>query len=363
MSDHAALLAQRVADAYRQHTPLALRGAGTKDFLGIPCRGTEVSLAPHAGVLDYEPTELVITARCGTALATLESTLDHAHQMLPFEPPRFTRAGCTGALGGTLGGALASGLSGPRRPYGGAVRDHVLGLKMINGQGHILNFGGQVMKNVAGYDISRLHVGALGTLGIILEASIKVLPKPSAGETRLIEMDAARAIRTLNAWAARPLPITGAAYWQGLLHIRLEGTQAAIDSVRDDIGGDIDGRGDAFWSALRDQTHPFFDGDIPLWRLSVPDTTPPLDLPGEQLIDWGGAQRWYRGAADPAAVLAAARTARGHAQCWRGDAVAEFGLTARLDLPAPLRAIEQRLKRALDPACIFNRGVWFDAGS
>ena len=357
MADQVSWLAQRVADAYRQQTPLVLCGAGTKAFLGIPCRGTALPLAQYAGVLDYQPTELVITARCGTALAVLESTLAQAHQMLPFEPPRFTRAGCTG----TLGGALASGLCGPRRPYGGAVRDHVLGLTMINGQGHILKFGGQVMKNVAGYDISRLQVGALGTLGVILEASIKVLPKPPASETRLIAMDAARAIRTLNAWAARPLPMTGAAHWQGLLRIRLEGAPAAINAARADIGGDRDDRGDAFWAALRDQTHPFFDSDLPLWRLSVPDTTPPLDLPGEQLIDWGGALRWYCGSADPAAVLAAARAARGHAQCWRGDPVDRFGPAARLDLPAPLRAIEQRLKRALDPACILNRGVWFDA--
>lgn len=357
MTDSASLLAQRVADAYAQQTPLHLRGAGTKDFLGAPRQGAVLSLAEHAGVLDYDPTELVISARCGTPLTALESTLAQARQMLPFEPPRFT---CAGAPGGTLGGALAAGLSGPRRPYGGAVRDHVLGLRMINGQGHILSFGGQVMKNVAGYDISRLQVGAMGTLGVILDAAIKVLPQPPACETRVRALDAAQAIQTLNAWAARPLPITAAAHWRGLLHIRLAGAPAAIAAAGADIGGDIDPQGQAFWAALRDQTHPFFAGD-PVWRLSVPDTTPPLDLPGDQFIDWGGAQRWYCGDADAAAVLAAARAAGGHAHCWRGDPVAAFGPAARLDQPQPLRAIAQRLKQAFDPADICNRGVWFDA--
>src|SRR5215472_11801985 len=288
----------RVRSATVAKTPLRLVGGGSKDFYGQCLDGETFDTTQFAGIVDYDPTELVITARCGTPLAEVESTLHERGQMLAFEPPLF-------AATATLGGCIASGLSGPRRPYAAALRDVMLGVRLLDGYGEDLAFGGRVMKNVAGYDISRLVAGSLGTLGLVAEASLKVLPRPPIELTLRLEMDEARALDAMNRWAGEPLPVSATLWHGGALDVRLSGSQAAVRGARAKIGGvEVPGA----WDAIREQTHPFFTGAATLWRLAVPSSTPPLGLP--QLIEWGGSLRWTRGE-DAARDIA--KRAGGHA--------------------------------------------------
>ena len=326
---------------------LRIRGGGTKDWYGGALEGEILDTRGHAGIVDYEPTELVITARCGTPLAEIEAVLAERRQMLAFEPPHF-------GDGATLGGAIAAGLSGPRRANSGAVRDFVLGAKLMDGKGEVLSFGGQVMKNVAGYDVSRLLAGSLGTLGLMLEISVKVLPRAFAETTLRFEMNEIEAIRRLNEWGGQPLPVSGSCWCDGVLALRLSGAQAAVDAAVKSLGGQVADDAGAFWTSLREQRHAFFEGDTPLWRLSVPSTTGAIVLGGGQLIEWGGAQRWLR--ADSAAADGIRRTvaaAGGHATLFRGGDKAA-GVFQPL-APAVAR-INERLRTAFDPSGIFNRG-------
>ena len=350
-------------DAIRHATdtraPLRLRGGGSKDFYGQQLQGDVLDTRAYAGIVDYDPPELVITARCGTPLAEIEAALAERRQMLAFEPPHFS----TGASGGnvaTLGGAVAAGLSGPRRQAVGALRDFVLGTQVMDGRGDILNFGGQVMKNVAGYDVSRLMSGSLGTLGLILEVSLKVLPMPFDDATLRFALGEAEALDRLNQWGGQPLPIAASAWHDGVLHLRLSGAAAALRAARARLGGEAvePGEADALWRALREQGHPFFapvQAGRALWRIAVPTTAAPLALPGGQLIEWGGGQRWWLGGADSAAdgtiVRAAAKAAGGHATLFRNG---DKSVGVFTPLSAPLAAIHQRLKASFDPARIFN---------
>ncbi len=327
---------------------LRIRGGGSKDFYGGPLAGEVLEVAGHRGIVSYEPTELVITARAGTPLSELSHVLAERGQWLAFEPPAF---------GGpaTLGGAVASGLSGPGRASHGALRDFVLGVKVMDGEGRELTFGGQVMKNVAGFDVSRLMAGSIGTLGLILEVSLKVLPLPVAQATVRFELPEGPALETLNRWAAQPLPVTATAWEEGLLTVRLAGAEAAVRSACDTLGGERvpEAEATAHWLGLRDQTRAFFAGDAPLWRLAVPSITPPLDLPGATLIEWGGAQRWLRGEQIAAGIRDAARRAGGHATVFRGGDRAAGVFTP---LPGPLDVIQRRLKAVFDPRAVFNPG-------
>jgi glycolate oxidase FAD binding subunit len=266
--------------------------------------------------------------------------------MLAFEPPGFgPRA--------TLGGTIACGLSGPRRPYAGAARDFVLGVKMLNGKGEILRFGGEVMKNVAGYDLSRLLTGSLGTLGVILEVSLKVLPRPVLERTLAFSMDQARAIDTVNRWAGRPLPISATAFDGERLLVRLSGTESGVESAARDLGGETPDTGNAFWNTLNEQTLAFFQRPGPLWRLSVPPTTAPMDLPGQWFLEWGGAQRWLSSDAPAAMIREATDAVAGHATLFRhGDRQGEVFHP----LPPALLNLHRRLKQSFDPAGIFNPG-------
>jgi glycolate oxidase FAD binding subunit len=269
--------------------------------------------------------------------------------MLPFEPPRF-------GPGATIGGTIACGLSGPARPYAGAARDLVLGARVLTGRGEVLRFGGEVMKNVAGYDVSRLMTGAFGTLGVLLDLSLKVLPIPAVTRTRVRTCGQAEAIELMNRWAAKPLPVT-ATCWDGdRLWIRLAGAEQGVLAAAASIGGEPveEGDADALWALkVREQQHGFFSGDLPLWRLSVPSAAPPLDLPGKQLIEWGGAQRWLRSGADPDAIRAQTAAAGGHATLFRGgDRTGEVFHP----LPAPVMALHRSLKAAFDPSGILNPG-------
>ena len=451
-------LREQVREAHAHGTPLAIRGSGSKDFYGRPVAGESLDVTIHAGVLRYEPAELVLTARAGTPLAEIETLLAANNQMLAFEPPHF-------GPGATLGGAIACGFSGPRRATHGAARDFVLGVRLIDGRGRALRFGGEVMKNVAGYDVSRLMVGALGTLGVLTEISLKVLPRPAAEMTLRFECGEAQAIETMNRWLGRPLPLSALAWVGGALWVRLSGAEAAVRAAAARLGGEAvgdatpgdggleggssngraphDGQGPRYnrglhdhrgpqnargldaggpdiggenaqgpgavaggtrilgtetesagaggveardpatpdveamraeamrarsqraeavddgpglWRAAREQTAPFFiRDDLPLWRLSVPSTTPPLALPGRQALTWAGAQRWLKSDADAATVRAAAAQAGGHASLFRagpaGPADAPFP-----PLPAALAELHLRLKRVFDPQGILNPG-------
>lgn len=341
-----------VRAAHDQRQPLTLRGGGSKAFYGRSVAlGQILELSGHHGIIDYEPNELFITLRAGTPLPVLEAQLDAAGQMLPFEPPHFGAAA-------SIGGTLACGLSGPRRAFAGAARDYVLGVRILNGQGEILRFGGQVMKNVAGYDVSRLMVGALGTLGVLLEVTLKVLPKPNCECTLVQTVDADTAVLRMNAWAGYPLPISATVFDGAHLYVRLSGTESAVRMAQTRLGGDRlnDTESVLFWEQVREQRHVFFQGEAPLWRLAVAPATPPLPLPGQTLIEWGGGLRWLRGAREVSGLRALAAEHGGHATLFRGGD--RYGEVFQ-SLPPTLLALQQRLKQAFDPRGILNPGRLF----
>ena len=345
-------LSEQVRDAGRSGRALRLRGGGTKDFYGQALEGEVLDTRAYSGIVAYEPSELVITARCGTRLAEVEAAMRARGQLLAFEPPHYGDAT-------TVGGAVAAGLSGPGRQSAGALRDFVLGTKVMDGRGEVLAFGGQVMKNVAGYDVSRLMAGSLGTLGIIVEVSLKALPLPVAEATLRLELPEDRAIEQLNRWGGKPLAISASAWNDGTLSLRLSGAAAAVKEACAKIGGSRveDDKARGFWTGIREHTDRFFRNAVenatPLWRLAVPSTTPPLGLQGEQLVEWGGGLRWLFSYADARTVREAARRAGGHATLFRGGdkSVGVFHPLA----PAMMR-IHKALKREFDPAGIFNRG-------
>ncbi len=367
-------LAHAIREAANHKAPLRIRGGGTKDFYGGPLRGETLSTAAYRGVIEYEPTELVLTARAGTPLAEIEAALREKGQMLAFEPPHFGASPSslpppphagegnvvpavpeTGMA--TLGGCIAAGLSGPRRPYAGAVRDLVLGVRMLDGKGSDLRFGGRVMKNVAGYDISRLMAGSLGTLGVILEVSLKTLPLPAAEFTLRREQTQAEAIALMNEWAGKPLPLSATCHIDNLLYVRLSGAAAAVRAARGKLGGEEVADGAAFWHGLREQQLDFFNPSLPLWRLSLKPTTPPLNLPGRQLIEWGGALRWLMSDVDAGTVRDAAGLGGGHATLFRGG---DRTSGVFQPLPPVLMRLHQRLKQSLDPAGILNPGRFYE---
>ncbi len=346
-------ITDRIAAAASSGMPLRLRGGGSKDFYGgsptSELTGEVLDTTPLSGVTSYEPSELVVTVRAGTRLAELEALLATRGQCLSFEPPSFGGAA-------TVGGMVAAGLSGPARASSGAVRDFVLGLTIVNGRAEMLSFGGQVMKNVAGYDVSRLMVGSLGTLALLTEVSLKVLPVPPAECTLRFEMDEAQALTQLNRWAGRPLPLNASCWQGGVLWLRLRGAQAAVAAARQSLGGELIDDAQTPWHSLREYTHEFFhlNGNECLWRLSVPDTVPALGM-GETLIEWGGAQRWLRRpVSDLADVRHAAARAGGHATLFRpAPGVARSAVFT--PLAEPLARIHAALKQEFDPHGIFGR--------
>jgi glycolate oxidase FAD binding subunit len=349
------VLIDRVHSARSAGAQLCIRGGGTKNFYGEVPQGDVLDTRVLEGTSSYEPTELVVTTRCGTSLAALEALLAEQGQCLPFEPPHF-------GAGATVGGMVAAGLSGPSRAAVGSVRDHVLGATLLNGKGEVLTFGGQVMKNVAGYDVSRLLAGSLGTLGVVLEVSLKVLPVAPATLTLRLEMDQVRALAQLNAWGGQPLPLNASAWWDGNLIVRLRGALAAVQAARARIGGTVvePQFASPFWAGLRDHTDEFFAGahaaiknGAALWRLSLPSTAAPLALSGELLIEWGGAQRWLCSAMPAGAVRDAAARAGGHATLFKAR---DKSPGAFAPLQSPLDRIHRELKKAFDPSGIFNPG-------
>jgi glycolate oxidase FAD binding subunit len=370
--------AERIRLAAASGSCLRIRGGGSKDFYAQVLEGELLDTSPLNGVVSYEPSELVVTALAGTSLAELEALLAAQGQCLAFEPPHFGGTATPPPLGGgtlysgtavgsaaTVGGMVASGLSGPARASVGAVRDFVLGLKLINGKGEHLTFGGQVMKNVAGYDVSRLMVGAMGTLGLLTEVSLKVLPIAPLEATLKFEMTQSQALEKLNAWGGQPLPLNASCWLEdggaGTLYLRLRGAVAAVESACSKLGGErmSQAQAAADWQRCRDQQLPWFNERSEtknLWRLSVPQTTPALDLPDSPLIEWHGGQRWVRADESQGAQLRAlAQAAGGHATLFIAGCPYKQGDTDRFDtLKPPLDRIHRELKREFDPAGVFN---------
>lgn len=338
-------LIDAVRRARERQRPLAIAGNGTKQFLGRQTNGQPLGVADHTGIVDYEPTELVVTARAGTTLAEIDAVLGEQQQTLGSDPPTF---------GGraTIGGTLAANLSGPARPWSGSLRDHVLGVRLINGRGEHLRFGGSVMKNVAGYDVSRLMAGSYGVLGVMTEVTVRVHPRAERSATRTLELGMGEALATMTRFGSVHSPLRGLA-WEGrLLHVRFAGSAAAVDAAVRELGGEV-ADDERFWTSLREQTHRFFSGDAPLWRFSVPPAAEPALPDAEWLFDWGGAQRWLRGDYEFARLEAIAHEMGGHVSLFRGG-------DRTGDVQHARDAVQQRIHRALkasfDPAGILNPG-------
>ena len=340
-------LQSQVEDAINSKTALKIQGGNSKHFYGRQIEGELLDVSPHQGIINYEPTELVITARAGTTLNEIESALNEHNQMLAFEPPRFAQSA-------TLGGTIACNLSGPRRAYRGAVRDYLLGSKIINGKGEILSFGGEVMKNVAGYDASRLMAGALGTLGVMLEASIKTVPKAEAEITLVQACTVNDALNKVHHWAQKALPLSASFYDGKNLYIRLSSNAAAIKSSRQIIGGDE--RQDAsFWQQLKEHQLEFFKTDNPIWRLSIASASAPLHLNGETLYEWGGALRWISTDEPVDKIRHAAEACGGHATLFHNaHSHTEPLIEPFHELGKGLLSVQRNLKQAFDPHNIFN---------
>ncbi len=351
--DQQLALVEQVQAALARQTPLHIQGGGSKAFYGLPVQAEDrLELSPHRGVIAYEASELAITVRAGTRLAEVQALLAAQEQQLPFEPPHF-------GANATIGGAVACGLSGPSRPYLGSVRDAVLGVKLINGRGQVLSFGGRVMKNVAGYDVSRLMVGALGTLGVLLEVSLKVVPRPKVRVTLVQTCGPQEAIARMRHWARLPLSFTGSAWESGRLYARLCGSEEALAEATARIGGEplSEEAAGRFWRDLREHRQRFFQSPEPLWRLSVAPATPLLELRGEQVIEWGGALRWYKTSVAPDELRVIARRAGGHATLFHYDASQlphDGNVFAPLD-PTTMR-LTAAVKQAFDPSGMFNPG-------
>ena len=338
------LLAQ-VCEAATRSAALRIVGGDTKRFYGRAIDGVPLATRGHTGILRHDPAELVLTARGGTPLAEVETQLAAHGQRLPFEPPHF-------GADATLGGTVAAGLAGPARAWAGPLRDYVLGARILTGDGRVLRFGGEVMKNVAGYDVARLMAGSLGVLGVLLDVSLKLLPRPADERTLALELDQAQALEHMASLARGALPLSASSWIDGRLYLRFDGSLETLDAVAARVGGELLPDGGSFWASLREQTHPFFAGEQPLWRCTVPGLVAPLPLGDVSLVEWNGMQRWYRGVADTA-VLEATTAVGGHATLFRHQTDAADAFTP---LAPPLLRLHRELKRVFDPAGILNPG-------
>ena len=341
-----ARLRERVREAAATGTALEIVGGGTKRFYGRPVYGEPLHTTGLSGIVHHEPSELFVTVLGGTPLAQLEARLAETGQMLAFEPPHFGAAA-------TVGGMVAAGLSGPRRPWAGAVRDHLLGVRVLDGTGQLLHFGGEVMKNVAGYDLFRPMAGALGTLGVLVEVTLKLVPVPAQTETRALALDQAQMRSTLERLWRSPQPVTATWYDGEILYVRLAGEAPDVAAAARRLGGERLPDDTALWQDVREQRLPWFHDPRPLWRLSVPPAAPQIPLPGDWAEEWSGAQRWLLSDSDAESVRRAAASAGGHATLFRGDPGEDEVFQP---LAAPVLHLHRRLKATFDPHGVFNPG-------
>lgn len=337
-------LQQKLTAAVENRTPLSIQGGNSKAFYGHKSSHEVLNISAHRGIINYQPSELVITARTGTRLTDIEAVLAEQQQMLAFEPPHF---GSTATLGGTI----ACGFSGSRRPFTGSARDFVLGCKIINGKAEVLSFGGEVMKNVAGYDVSRLMTGAMGTLGVLLEISLKVLPMPAAEQTQCLVLDKHRAVQKMLSLSRSSLPISALSYDGKMVYVRFSGGERAVTSSASKVGGELLPQAEQFWQDLKEQRLAFFQNAKSLWRISVPATAEMPAFTNDCYLDWGGALRWLSSEHPAEEIFAAAAAAQGHAWLFRGEAA----ISERFQpLPEALLQLHKRLKQAFDPFGILN---------
>lgn len=346
MADISQQLQSQLEQAYRDGTALSITAGNSKAFYGRSVHAEPLLVNQNTGIINYEPTELVITARAGTPLSEIISTLRSQNQMLGFEPP---------ALGATatLGGTIACNLSGPRRPYRGAARDYVLGSTIINGKAEQMHFGGEVMKNVAGYDVSRLMCGAMGTLGVILDVSLKVIPLPESETTLVFELPIEKALQKIHQWTRESYPVSASCHLDNKLYLRLASNPLEISAAKAKLGGEILESDTEFWQQLNEQQLDFFNTQQPVWRLSLASDTPPLPLQGETLYDWGGALRWFKGDETADRIRHTLDTLDGHATLFRNNPTQ---LDPFHELSSGVMKVHRQLKMAFDPGFILNPG-------
>ncbi|MEM7400826.1 MAG: glycolate oxidase subunit GlcE [Pseudomonadota bacterium] len=348
MNDCSTDIANEIQRAFQEKTALRIEGGSSKSFYGRSIDGKPLSLSQNKGIIEYEPSELYITAKSGTPLSVIEETIAKHSQVLPCEPPQFSNTA-------TIGGMVACGLSGPRRASSGSVRDCLLGTEIINGKGETLRFGGRVMKNVAGYDTSRLMCGALGTLGVLMSVTLRLLPKPAFEETIVLELSESAAVSKMNDWASTPLPISATFYNGSCLYVRLSGSTSAVKASSREIGGDTYDTQTEFWESIKEHQHAFFNADMPLWRVSVPPNTQNLTLPGESVMEWNGGLRWCKSDANEKLIREKANNVAGHATLFKSTGEAEIFHP----LPITIMNIHKKLKQVFDPAGILNPGKMF----
>lgn len=368
--------AEQILDAAQRGVCLRVRGGGSKDHLGDIARGELLDTRTWQGVESYEPSELVMRVRAGTPLREVEGLLAERNQHLAFEPPRYAFAATQDAEA-TVGGTVASGVSGPARVSRGAVRDHVLGCSVLTGRGELLRFGGAVMKNVAGFDLSRLMAGSMGTLGVLVDVTLKVMPQPMVSATMRFDVSEAEALAQINKWASQPLPIDASAWWDGTLLVRLRGARAAVASAVQGMYRERRGEllappvAEGFWLGVRDHTDEFFvrarqavmqagQHGVTLWRIAVPPTTAPLGLHGELLAEWFGGLRWVCTPAPAAAVHEVVAKAGGHAQAFLS--LNQGALVAPAAWSPVQRRLHEQVQKAFDPHGVFDTGrLWAPA--
>ncbi len=348
MTDLKADVSSQIRDAYASKQPLRIEAGNSKRFYGREVQGNTLSLLNHSGIIEYESSELYITARSGTPLNEIEQKIASDQQMLPFEPPHFGSAA-------TLGGTIATGLAGPRRISHGSVRDCVLGVEIINGKGEALQFGGKVLKNVAGYDVSRLMCGAMGTLGVLMSITLRLTPTPMCEQTILLSLKDSQAILKMNELANTPIPITATFYDGHDLYFRISGSLSAVEKCTETISGDVIDENNIFWTNIREHAHEFFLTKLPIWRLSVPANSPPLNLEGDYVMEWNGALRWYATDASPLVVRTEAKRVGGHACLFRGSNTEDIFHP----LDRTIQLINRKLKQPFDPAGILNPGKMY----
>ena len=351
MKEHIREVSERIVAASKSGAPLEIRGGGTKRFLGNPSKGELLDVGRIRGIVDHDPSELTVAVHGGTRVAALEAALAESGQMLGFEPPAHDDES-------TIGGVIACGLSGPRRPALGACRDFMLGVTVIDGTGEILSFGGKVIKNVAGFDVTRLMAGSMGTLGVIVEAVFRVAAKPQCEATCVLELDQADAFFKANEFVGNGMPVTASCWHQGCLSLRLSGSEAGVERFVSKIGGQVvrEVKSDSFWQSVRNQDHPFFAPGRSLWKIVTPPMSDSVPVEGDWLVEWHGALRWLSSDVPAAKVKEQAAAAGGAATLFRADPGSADDIRRFPELPGKLAELHKRLMDVFDPAGILNPG-------